>query len=56
MARPKGSKAIPCQNPAKGRNKCKGQMVGMPGDKVTCKHCGYSVKFTKKLLKEYGKI
>jgi len=54
MARPKGSKVVPCPN-TKPR-KCKGKIVGMQGETGTCPHCGTKVRITKKLLKELGKI
>lgn len=50
MARPTGAKVISCTTP-----KCKGKIVAKIGEKGTCKHCGASVKFTKKLMKELGK-
>jgi len=51
MARPTGSKMIKCPKP-----KCKGQIIAMVGEKGTCKTCGTSVKFTKKLLKDLNKL
>jgi len=50
MARPKGSKVIPC--PAK---KCAGKIVAIPGATGVCSICGEKVKFTKAMLKELGK-
>lgn len=51
MARPPGSKVIPCTNP-----KCKGKVVALPGDTVVCKTCGTKIRVTKKMLKELGKL
>jgi len=51
MARPTGSKVIAC--PAK---RCKGKIVAQIGTTGTCKHCGEKVRFTKKLMRELGKI
>ena len=51
MPRPAGSKVIPC--PTK---KCDGQIVALPGKVGTCKYCGETVRITKKLLRELGKI
>jgi len=48
MARPTGSKVIECD--------CGSRLVGLPGTTVTCKMCGKKTRFTKKLLKELGKI
>jgi len=50
MARPTGSKVIPCPN-----KKCKGKIVAMVGAKGTCIHCGEVVRFTKKYLRSLGK-
>jgi len=55
MARPKGSKVIPCQSPVTNKKKCKGRMIGLIGDKARCATCGFEIKFTKKLLRENGK-
>lgn len=51
MARPKGSKMVECPNP-----KCTANIVGLPGDSVTCKKCGKKFKITNKMLKEQGKL
>jgi hypothetical protein len=50
MARPKGSKVVPCTT-----RKCPGKIVAMPGETGKCSLCGAKVKFTKALLKELGK-
>ncbi len=50
MARPKGSKVVPC--PAK---RCQGKIVATVGATGVCSHCGEKVRFTKKLLRELGK-
>lgn len=50
MARPLGTKVIPC--PTK---KCNGRIVAKAGEIGVCKQCGEKVKFTRKLLAEYGK-
>jgi hypothetical protein len=47
MARPKGSKVVPCP-----KKKCKGKIVAMPGKVGVCGTCGEKVKFTKELLKK----
>jgi hypothetical protein len=50
MARPKGTKVIPCPN-----RKCAGKIVAKPGATGVCSSCGEKVKFTASLLKELGK-
>jgi hypothetical protein len=50
MARPKGSKVVPCP-----KRKCPGKIVAMPGEVGTCSVCSEKVKFTKVLLKELAK-
>lgn len=47
MARPKGSKVVPCP-----KKKCTGKIVAMPGATGVCSICQEKVKFTQKLLKE----
>lgn len=51
MARPKGSKVIPCPE-----RKCTGRIVALPGEKGVCSTCGKEVRLTKKLLKELKKL
>lgn len=51
MARPAGSKVVPC--PGK---KCKGRIVAKVGEKGKCPKCGEEVRFTKKLMSELGKL
>jgi hypothetical protein len=50
MARPKGSKVVPCTT-----RKCSGKIVAMPGEVGVCSICGAKVRFTKAKLKELGK-
>jgi len=50
MARPKGTKVVPCP-----KKKCPGRIVAMPGKAGICSTCGTKVVFTKALLKELGK-
>jgi hypothetical protein len=51
MARPKGSKSVPCTKP-----RCKGQVIGLVGTSGVCAKCGTKIRITKKLLKELGKL
>jgi hypothetical protein len=50
MARPKGSKVVPCPE-----RKCEGKVVALPGETGVCSICGKKVKFTKALMKELKK-